>query len=471
MVSFNPHEYQRSAIDWLTMELAMGSDGGALWLDPGLGKTAITLQTILELRRHANLGRKVLVIAPLRVIYSTWPEQITSWGFPFSYTLIHGSEKQRRSALLSRSDIYLINPEGIPWLYRTLKERKIQQKQWDITVIDESTKFKTWSAQRTRALRALRPLLGKIIELTGTPAPNSYIDLFSQIWMLDEGNAIGKTLTAFRDRYCTREIGNGFARWVIRPGVAKELEAKIAPMVLHMSALEHLDMPELVVNKIKVDLPPKILFEYRRLEKQLFLQLDSGQELFASSAGAKYSMCRSVANGGAYIREDGERREEFVHNAKVEAVEDLVEELSGKPLLVAYLFDHDLHRLRQSFPDAPVIKGGMSPKHTTKLIDEWNEQRHQVLFVQPQALAHGANMQHGGHDICWFGLTDQPEIHTQFNARLWRQGQKNSVRLHYLIARRTVDEAVWDRIQDKDKSQAALLQAIRRYRNGGGVAA
>ncbi len=469
MIRFQPHDYQRAAIDWLQVELAMGSEGNALWLDPGLGKTAITLQTLHELRQYSPLGRRVLIVAPLRVIYSTWPEQIASWGFPFTYSMVHGSEKQRKAALETKADLYLINPEGMHWLYKQFQ--KTTSKQFDITVLDESTKFKNWSAQRTKALRAMRPILGRIVELTGTPAPNSYLDLFSQIFMMDGGKAIGSTLTSFRNRFCVQEMGNGFSRWVVRGDAHKYLEERIAPMVLHMSALEHLDMPELVTNRIMVDLPPNILLEYRRLEKQLFLQLDSGQELFASSAGAKYAMCRSVANGGCYFRENGDRTSHFVHNAKVEAVEDLVEELSGKPLLVADLYDHDLERLRQSFPKAPVIKGGMTPKQSTQLIDEWNEGKHQVFFVQPAALSHGANMQHGGHDLCWFGLTDQPEIHTQFNARLWRQGQKNSVRIHYLIARRTVDEAVWDRIQDKDRSQAALLTAIRNYRNKGGAVA
>lgn len=465
-MTFTPHEYQQAAIDFLLRRLGeQREEGAALWLDPGLGKTAITLRAIEHLRASHGLAKRVLIIAPLRVIFSVWPNEIRKWGFRFSTATMHGSRNQRRKAMETKADIHLINPEGVPWL---LDEFRAQPSLpgWDLTVIDESTKFKSWSAVRTKAMRVLLPKLGARIELTGTPAPNHYGDLFAQLYLLDRGQALGKTLTAFRNQFCLLERGGAFDRWVVRSGSESVIEERVSPLVLRMNALDHLDMPALVTNPIWVDLPLPVHREYRRLERELFADLGGGATLMASSAGAKYAACRSVANGGAYVTdpETGTRKSVHVHDAKVDAVADLHEDLGGKPLLVAYLYHHDRDRLLKRFPGTPVICGGTTPKESAAIIDRWNRREIPLLLVQPQALSHGANMQAGGNDICWFGLTDQPEIHTQFNARLWRQGVEGQVRLHYLLSRKTVDEAVYERLRDKDRSQAALLRAVQEYR-------
>ena len=461
MVSIKFHDYQREAINFLLYRLFVeDKPGGGLFLDPGLGKTAITLEVIRHARETWGLTGRVLIAAPLRVIYSVWPAQVDEWQFPFKTSIVHGSATQRRNALAkSPAHLFLTNPENLPWLADQSRER------FDLLVIDESTKFKTWTAKRTKALRKLLPRVRKRIILTGTPSPNSYCDLPSQLFCCDNGEALGKTLSAFRSAYCVSAgfMGRG---WDVPPAKQAEINERIAPICLRMACEDHLDMPAKVDNVVSVDLPHNIRPIYDEVERKLFAELDSGDTLRASNGGAKYSLCRQIANGGAYLTDEltGERSEIAVHDAKVDAAADLVEELSGKPVLVAYQFQHDAARLARRFPKAPVIRGGMPPRESARVIDDWNAGRLPVLLVQPQALSHGANMQAGGRDLIWFGHTDQLEIYLQFNARLWRQGQTGQVRFHHLIARDTIDEAVYERILMKDERQAALLDALKRYR-------
>lgn len=463
-ILFKPHAYQRTATDFLSYHMHWEDTGAALWLDPGLGKTSATLQALWEMRCVGTI-RRVLIVAPLRVATITWPAEIQKWGFPFRYSVIHGPPHKKKEALDTPADIYLINPEGLPWLKKELLGRR-SVKPWDCCIVDEATMFKNWSAVRTKILRQMMRLFKRgIYELTGTPAPNSYIDLHSQIYFLDKGEALGKTVTEFRAKYCFQDF-SGFNRWKIRPGLETEIESRVAPLVLRMSCEDYLDMPALVRNPIWVDLPPSVRSAYDRLERDLFCQLDTGADLIASSAAAAYMMCRSLVNGGAYTSEDYgvTRTSHHIHDTKVDAVQDLFTELAGKPLLVAYQFDHDRERLLKRFPGTPVICGGISPKQSETIIRDWNNRQLQLLFVQPQSITFGLNLQAGGNDLCWFGLTDQPVVHSQTNARLWRQGVSGQVRLHYLLARKTIDEAIWYRLKDKDESQSALLRAVQQYR-------
>lgn len=454
------HDYQLEAVRFQLVRLKFDECKGAgLFLDPGLGKTRITLELIRQLRQWGD-ARRVLIVAPLRVIYSVWPAEVKKWGYPYRTSIIHGPGSKKRNALAKQADVFLINPEGIAWL---AKQYKLN---FDLLVVDESTKFKNWSAVRTKALRSILPKFKQRVILTGTPSPNSYTDLHSQIFICDDGEALGKTLTVFRERYCCGGAGFEGRGFEVTARGRGEIERAISPIVLRMSCEDHLDMPARVEHEIEVELPPAIRDVYRDVEEKLFSLLDSGEELAASSAGAAYSLCRQIANGGAYQTDEwtGERSEIYVHSAKVDAAVDLVEELGGKPVLIAYQFQHDAARLLKAFPGAPIIRGGGKPAETATTIDRWNEGRIPVLLVQPQALSHGANMQHGGRDLVWFGHTDQLEIFLQLNARLWRQGQTQQVRFHHLIARDTVDEAVLDRLRSKDKRQTALLEALKQYR-------
>ena len=282
------------------------------------------------------------------------------------------------------------------------------------------------------------------------------------MFIVDEGKALGTAITRFRSRYFFRGGFGGYA-WRPMAGAQSSIESRINHLCLRLSAADHLDMPELLVNDVWVDLPPKVMADYKKLEKEMFLALDeSGGELILQNAGSKYLTCKQLAGGGVY---DEDKKPVHLHTAKVEATMDLIDELQGKPVLIAFQFRHDLERLKRVLPKLPHIDGSVSAGDADKLIEKWNAGELLYLAVQPQALSHGINMQSGpGRDIIWFGLTDNLEIYLQFNARVWRQGVTGQVRLHRILARRTVDAAVADRIETKDQTQQALLDALNKYR-------
>lgn len=450
------HPYQTEALNWLLAKLWIEDRKGAsLQLDPGLGKTLISLSLIRELRR-VGMARRVLIVAPLRVVQLVWRQEIAKWRFGFTVSTVHGSSKA--SKLATPADIYLINREGIPWLER-------QGARFDLLINDESTSFKNWTAKRTAAMRRLLRRVDKRVNLTGTPCPNGEQDWFAQQYIADDGESLGKTITYFRE-WALSCVDRQYNTWEMRPASKEEFYRRIAPTVLRMSAEDHLDMPDRVDRLVHVDLPGSIRRIYDEIEKQLFAHLDNGEDLIASGAGAKYSLLRQIANGGAYQRDEetGTRTEVYVHEAKVDAAKEVVSELAGKPVIIAYQFDHDRERLSRAFPKAPVIKGMMRSKAVVEIAESWNRRELPVLLVQPQALSHGANLQAGGRDLIWFGHTDQLEIFQQLNCRIYRQGQTGQVRFHHVTATRTVDEAVYERLQDKEANQTALMRAIQNYR-------
>lgn len=456
---FNPHPYQQEAIDFLEYRLGFeGQTGGGLFLDPGLGKTAIVLQLIANLRA-AGQARRVLVVAPLRVVYSVWPAEVRKWGFPFKTQIIHGHKAKREKQLANReADIFLTNPESLDWLSRQ------RNTFFDLAVFDESTLFKTWMAKRTQAARRLIPRCRNRLILTGTPAPNGLADVFSQQYLIDDGESLGKHLTVFR-QWAMNPVGNRqWNQWGLRPGAGEQIRQRIAPSVLTMRCEDHLDMPQLVKNEVWVNLPPRARNVYEEIEKSMFAELDAGQ-IIAWNAGAKYQICRGVANGGAYEEgERGIRLTHHLHDAKVDAIADIITELAGKPVMVAYLYNHDRERLQKRFK-APAIYSGTSAKEGVRLIDKWNAGQIPVLLVQPKALSHGANMQAGGADLIWCGLTNELEAYQQLNARLYRQGQTGGqVRIHHILARNTIDQAVWSSIQAKHTTQDGLKTALIEYR-------
>lgn len=458
------HTYQREALDFLLFRLlTLGEKGGSLQLDPGLGKTLVSLCLIRELRRY-GMAQRVLIVAPLRVCVLVWRQEIAKWGFNYTTSLVHGSAK--RTKLLAPSDIYIVNRESVPWLAEQY------QAKFDLLINDESTSFKNWSAKRTTAMRKLLKRIPRRVNLTGTPIPNGEQDWFAQQYIADDGEALGKTITYFRQWAMRVDPNQHFGvKYYMSDSAKDEFYRRIAPSVLRMAAEDHLDMPPRVDRIVEVELPTAIERIYRQIEKHLFAQLDTGQDLVASSAGAKYTLCRQIANGGAYQTDQvtGERAELYVHDAKLEAVREIVSELNGKPAIVAYQFDHDRDRLSKAFPKAPAIRGGLSIKRTIEIVDAWNAGQVPVLLVQPQALSHGANMQTGGRDLIWFGHTDQLEIFQQLNARIYRQGQTGQVRFHHIIARGTIDEAVYQRLEDKADDQDAMMRALQTYRREHGI--
>ncbi len=452
MTRFAPHPYQLRGMQFLLANKRAG-----LFFDPGLGKTATTLSAINGLLR-AGLVEKVLVVAPLRVIYSVWPAQVAHWQQfnSLRVSIVHGTRAERTAALRAPADVYAVNPEGLQWLVEQ------ERPNWQMLVVDESTKFKSPKAKCFKALKEMLPEFDRRVILTGTPSPNGLEDLWAQIYLLDEGERLGKRITHFRERFFHRGGFRGY-EWAPNPRSQQEIEARISDIVLRLDAADYLQMPELITNDVEIDLPADIRKAYRQLEKELLFALGD-TEAQTTSAGAKYLMCRQVANGGLYV--DGTA--EHVHQAKIEALESFHDELGGKPLLVAYQFQHDLERLK-AWQDAPHIGGGVSPAITDRLVKQWNTGGLPMLYVQPQAMSHGLNMQGAGNDIVWFGLTDNLETYSQTNARIYRQGVRNNVRVHRLLAKGTVDMAMRRRIDNKEEAQKSLLDSLRDYmeaRNG-----
>jgi SNF2 family DNA or RNA helicase len=470
-MKFQPHPYQREVGDFLVDRLwthapAHGPAGAGVLLDPGLGKTAITLAAIETLAALDGECR-TLIVAPKRVCQLVWPAEVLKWGFAFGVEHLTGTPSARAGALLkSDADLFLITPDLLPWLVGALDLPGAPQ--FDLVVFDESTKFKTWGAKRTKAARRMLPRFPRRMILTGTPSPNGLGDLHSQVYLIDDGATLGKTKGYFQQRFMNRGGFQG-REWSFDDRKIETLHEAIAPLVIRMAAEDHLDMPAKVDNVIPVELPPSVAKEYRRLERELFMALANGEELVASSAGAKYAICRGVANGGVYVGEGENRAAQYVHGAKVDAVKDLVDELGGKPVMVAYQFLHDRDRLLEAFPHAPVIGGGMKHDDAKRVTDAWNRGEVRVLLVQPQAMSHGLNLQAGGNDICWFGLTDQLEVYQQLNARLWRQGVRGQVRIHHVLAQKTVDEAIYARIHEKADTQTTLMDSLAAYRKRMGL--
>jgi SNF2 family DNA or RNA helicase len=462
---YAPHDYQRFAIDWLTkLTLVDGESGGALLLDPGLGKTSITLSWVVKMLQ-AGLAKKVLVIAPLRVIYTVWPEECHKWDQfrHLKISIIHGDVKRREAAVQKDADLYLINPEGVPWLQRYFSK----EHPFDILAVDESTKFKNWSAKRTTSLKRLLPFFDYRVILTGTPSPNTIVDMFSQMFIVDLGKSLGTKITSFRNRFCYRG-GYGGYKWIPYETSQTVIERMISKRCLRLDEEDHLDLPELLINDVKVELPAPARKLYRKWEREMYIALERDETLTASNAGAKYAVCRQLANGGFYKQDEetGQRTTTHVHSAKVDAAVDLIDELQGKPVMVVYQFHQDLDRIRQEIPDIPAINGDTSAALSKATINKWNEGKLRYLAVQPQSASHGVNLQKGpGRDVIWFGLTDDLECYLQMNKRIHRQGVTGQVRIHRILARGTVDTAIAARLQSKDRSQTALLQALKEHKH------
>lgn len=459
MIQLRPHKYQFEAAEFL-----IGNPFAGLFLDPGLGKTSTTLMVLNGLKR-CGLPHRALIIAPLRVIYSVWPNEIKKWSCfkDMSYSLIHGTPGKRQEALGRNADIYLVNPENVDWLFAQKDLPK-----WDVLVVDESTKFKNMSSKRFKTLRNFTPNFQRRIILTGTPSPNSLLELWSQICILDNGKRLGP-FRYYRDSHFQAKDWNEYT-WDLMKGHEQLISDKISDITLRMEAKDLLDLPPLIENDIEVTLPPASMKAYKALEDEMYAELefmeDRGQkvDLVASTAGVKYGMLRQLAGGGIYT-ETGGVDGSTAHDAKLDALEELVEGLGGKPLLVCYHYRHEVKRLLKKWPKTPCINGESSAKDVDKLCEKWNRGEIPLLFAQPMSMGHGLNLQGGGNDLCWFTPPDSLELYLQANARLHRQGQTGSVRIHRIIAEGTVDRAVIGRLSDRDLQQKSLLEIIKAFRS------
>jgi SNF2 family DNA or RNA helicase len=455
---FRPHNYQRQAIAWL-----LARKHGALFADPGLGKTAIALSVVNGLK-ILDPSNKVLIVAPLRPLLSTWPDELSKWAHTkgLRFQVLRG----RSAGIDLSNDVFLANPENLDKFFAQKQCREIMT-----LIIDESSKFKNWSAKRTKLVKRNLKQFDRRYIMTGTPAPNSLLDLFAQIFLVDGGQCLGKAYTHFRAEFFRPTDPKGYT-WKIRRFAAERIHKRIAPICLRLDGEKLLELPEFVYRDFEIALPKKEQAQYDEIEKDLFTLLDSGEPISAVSKAAAYNLCKQYTGGQIYIPDpDGcvkrvENRDvEKVHQLKLDCVESIVDELQGKPCMVVFGYRHEATALAQRFRGLQRIDGTVSATKTKRIVDDWNADKISVLAVHPSAMSHGLNMQHGsGRHIIWFSLTDSLENYVQLNRRIRRQGVDSRVFVYRIIAKNTVDRAIALRLENKDQTQNAMLTAIEQYR-------
>jgi SNF2 family DNA or RNA helicase len=390
-------------------------------------------------------------------MYKVWPDEIKKWDEfkHLKYTILHGPEKDAR--LNELSNIYLLNPEGLKWFVQSGGMDKLQP---DMLVIDESTKFKDYSTSRFKLLKPFLRKFGRRVILTGEPAPNGYLDLFGQIYIVDEGRALGRFITHYRAQYFYPS-GYGGYNWKLRQGADVEIQERIKPCVMRLAAEDHLDMPELVFNDILIELDEKSRTIYKQFEDDFLAEIGDSVVL-SVNAGAAGSKCRQVANGGVY---DEMHFAHPIHDLKTVALNDLVEQLQGNPLLCFYEFQHDLERIKRVFPNSPCLTG-MSGTKLDKVIDGFNAGQIPLLLAHPASAGHGLNLQEACHHICFYGLTWDLDLYHQSYKRVWRQGQpSNRVFVHRILAERTLDQQVAKALLSKELTQTKFLNALKVTEN------
>lgn len=446
-MKFVPHGYQKRAIQMVIDKPKMG-----LFLSMGLGKTVITLTAIQDLMYDYFEITKVLVIAPLRVAEDTWSRESEKWDHlrDLRISKILGAAAQRKAAVEAEADIYVLNRENVVWLVENCR-----RWDFDMIVIDELSSFKNPQSKRFRALRKVIVKSPRVIGLTGTPSPNSLMDLWAQVYLLDRGERLGRTLGAYREEFFQPGARNGYVvyKWDLRQGAREAIEKRISDLCVSMSAKDYLTLPKRIDNVIPIKLSEQELELYKTLESEQLLHLSEEDDIVALSAAAVMTKLLQIANGRAYNTE-GEPVD--IHRKKLEALQEIIED-TDSPVLVFYSFRHDLEAIRGSVPEARELGG---PKD----IKDWNEGRVRVLLAHPASVGYGLNLQDGGHTIVWYGLTWSLELYQQANARLYRQGQGKPVIIHHLVAEGTVDEQVMKALEAKDMSQAALLAALKERR-------
>ena len=442
-MKYKPHNYQAFASEFI-----LGHDICCLMLDMGLGKTVITLTALWELVLDRFDVSRILVIAPKRVAEDTWPKELAKWEHlnGLSSSLVLGSRAEREAALRKKAFIYIINRENVAWL--------VENYRWDfdMVVIDELSSFKSNKAERFKAMKRVRPKVARIVGLTGTPAPNSLLDLWPQMYLLDMGQRLGRFIGGFRDRFFVPDKRNREIIYSYKPreGAEDAIYSLVSDICISMKAVDYLDMPERIDNRIGVVMGSKEQKLYDDFQREMVLSIGS-EELDAVNAAALSNKLLQMANGAVY----GENKKVLpIHDRKLDALEDLVEAANGKPLLVAYWYKHDLQRIQARFKTARCID-------TSKDIDDWNAGKIPLALIHPASAGHGLNLQDGGCTIVWFGLTWSLELYQQLNARLWRQGQKHTVVIHHIVTKDTHDEDVMRALENKDMRQSALIEAVR----------
>ncbi len=443
---YQPHDYQAYATRFIIEHPV-----SAVFLQMGLGKSVITLTAIHDLILNLFEVRRVLVIAPLRVARDTWPAEIQKWdhlhGLTFSVAV--GDEQTRRAALAKEAEIYIINRENVQWLV----EDSGIPFDFDMIVIDELSSFKSWQAKRFKSLLKVRPRVGRIVGLTGTPSSNGLMDLFAEFRILDMGQRLGRFITRYRETFFCPDRTNGVQvfSWKPLPGAEEEIYRRIGDITISMKSVDFLKMPECLMNRVPVHMDESEKECYDAMRQDLVIQL-KGRQIDAKSAASLSGKLCQMANGAVYTEEGETVR---LHDRKLDALEDLIEAANGQPLLIAYWFRHDLQGIRERFPETKELK-------TSRDISDWNAGKIPVTLIHPASAGHGLNLQEGGNTLVWFGLTWSLELYQQTNARLWRQGQRcGTVVIHHIVTRGTIDEQILKALENKDKTQTALIDAVK----------
>lgn len=449
MVIAKLHEYQKYSVDYL-----LSHPIAALFLDCGLGKSVIALTAIFDLTLDSFLIRKVLVIAPLRVARDTWPAEIEKWNHltGLKYIIAVGSERERKVALMEKAQVHLINRENIEWLVT----KSGLPFDYDMVVVDELSSFKSNQAKRLRSLLKVRPSVKRIVGLTGTPSSNGLMDLWAEFRLLDMGQRLGRFIGNYRSTFFVPDKRNAqiVFSYKPKPGAEDAIYRLISDITISMKGSDYLKLPELVMNIISVLMSAPEEQLYQTMKDEMVLSI-KGKEIDAANAAALSGKLLQMANGAVY---DENHRVAHLHDRKLDALEDLVEAANGKPVLIAYWFKHDLERILERFPAERL--------DSAESICRWNAGEIPIAVIHPASAGHGLNLQAGGSTLVWFSLTWSLELYQQTNARLWRQGQKDTVVIHHIIAKGTIDEQVMKSLRLKDKIQSALIDAVKANLGG-----
>jgi len=439
-MNFTPYDYQQKIKD----EVVKKNEVLEL-VDMGLGKTAPTLQAIETLFYQCMICR-VLIVAPLRVAKHVWPAEIEKWGFNLSYASVLGTQKARLKALAQETQLHIINVDNIKWLV----EHQIKQKcwPWDMVVIDESSGFKNWSSLRFKAMKKVLKRVDRMVLLTGTPTPNSLLELWSQVYLLDSGKRLGTAVTRYREKYFNSDY-MGY-NWTIKPGAEVEIYKLIEDLTITMKSEDYITLPECIHIDVPVTLGKAQLKLLKKLEKQFFLELEN-VDIEACNSAVLAGKLLQGASGAVY---DTEKNYHEIHDKKLEALKELLEEAAGENVIVVYNLISDRERILKWFPHAVNIK-------EEGAIDAWNRSEIPLMICNPKSAGHGLNLQSGGNIIIWFSLTWSLEFWLQMNKRIHRTGQLKPVRIYRIIAEQTIDRRVLGVLEGKQKTQDALIDYLK----------
>ena len=443
-MQYSPHEYQTYATNFI-----LEHPVAAVLLEMGLGKSVITLTAIYELMLNRFEIQKVLVIAPLRVARDTWPAEIEKWEHlaGLTYSVAIGTEAERLAALRRPAHLYLINRENVDWLIT----KSGIPFDFDMVVIDELSSFKSHAAKRFKSLLKVRPTVKRMVGLTGTPSSNGLMDLWAEFRILDMGQRLGRYITHYRNNFFVPDKRNQQMIFSYKPraGAEDAIYRLISDITISMKSANFLKMPECIINEVHVALSGKEWSVYQALKEDMVVDLKD-EEIDAVNAAVLSGKLLQMANGAVY---NEEKDIIHIHDRKLDALEDLIEGANGKPVLVAYWYNHDLQRIKERFSVREI--------KTSQDIKDWNNSDMRVAVIHPASAGHGLNIQFGGSTIIWFGLTWSLELYQQTNARLWRQGQKSTVVIHHIIAKDTIDEDVMKALRKKEKIQSALIDSVK----------